>query len=81
MQTQNIKAYQIYQGRSKEKIQIFIEVDMLTLEEAEEKLKTLSTILEQRLVKQWKCLPSSSLPIEYNIATLPYAALVIQGGI
>jgi hypothetical protein len=72
LKTQEIERYQVYQGRSKDKIQVFIPVPLITLEEAEEKMEILSAILEQKLTKQWKCLPSSSLPIEYNIVTLPY---------
>lgn len=75
MQTQHIAAYQIYQGKRKEKIQVFISVDSLSLEEAEAQLQALSAILEQKLDKAWKCLPSTSLPEAYNIVTLPYKRL------
>jgi len=69
---QEIKNYHIYQGKSKDKVQVFIEVPMLTIEESEERMEALSALLEQKLDKQWKCLPSSSLPEAYNIVTLPY---------
>jgi len=67
-----IKNYYIYQGKDKEKIQVFIEVDHLTLEEADSRLLEISNALKQKLTKKWKCLPSSSLPESYNIVTLPY---------
>jgi hypothetical protein len=67
-----IKNYHIYQGKDEEKIQVFIEVDHLSLEEAESKLLDLSNALRQKLTKKWKCLPSSLLPDSYNIVTLPY---------
>ncbi len=73
--TQGIKRYHIYQGKSKDKIQVFIKVSMLSVDKAEEKMEALSALLEQKLDKQWKCLPSSSLPEAYNIVTLPYQAL------
>jgi len=76
MQTQNIRSYQIYQGKRTEKVQLFIEVNGLTLEEAETELQALSDILEQKLDRSWKCLPSASLPEAYNIITLPYKHLV-----
>jgi len=72
MQTQQITHYQLYQGKSKEKIQLFIKVDELPMDEAEERLEILSSMLEQKLDKAWKCLPSSNLPEAYNIVTLPY---------
>ena len=53
-------------------MQVFIEVDDLSLEEADERLREISDALKQKLTKKWKCLPSSSLPESYNIVTLPY---------
>ena len=70
--TLDITNYHIYQGKGVERLQVFIEVDNLTLEEANEKLETLSLALKEKMVKKWKCLPCSALPEEYNIVTLPY---------
>jgi len=70
--TLEIKHYHIYQGKDEEKVQVFIKVDNLTLQEAELQLQTLSLDLKQKLTKKWKCLPSASLPEAYNIVTLPY---------
>jgi len=71
-QTIQIKNYHIYRGREIEKLQVFIEVDNLSIAEAEEKLKEISASLEKRIVKNWKCLPSALFPYSYNIVTLPY---------
>ena len=76
MQTKNISSYQIYQGKRVEKVQLFIEVNGFTLEEAETALQALSDILEQKLDRSWKCLPSTSVPEAYNIITLPYKHLL-----
>ena len=76
MQTQSISSYQIYQGKRAEKVQLFIEVKGFALEEAETALQALSNILEQKLDRSWKCLPSTSLPEAYNIVTLPYKHLL-----
>ena len=73
--TMKIEKYHIYQGKDEEKIQVFIEVDSITLEEADERLKEISDNLRQQLSKRWKCLPSLSLPEAYNIVTLPYKKL------
>ena len=73
--TLNIENYHIYQGKDEEKIQIFIEVDHIPLQEAELQLQALSLALKQKLTKKWKCLPSASLPEAYNIVTLPYKAI------
>jgi len=70
--TLEIKNYHIYQGKDEEKIQIFIAVDNIPLQEAELQLQALSLALKQKLTKKWKCLPSASLPEAYNIVTLPY---------
>ena len=74
-QTMKIDAYHIYQGKDEEKVQVFIEVDKLSLEEADAKLQEISDNLKQKLTKRWKCLPLLSLPEAYNIVTLPYQLL------
>lgn len=74
--TINITKYQIYQGKYEETIQVFIEVCSLALQEADTRLLKISNTLKQKLAKKWKCLPSSSLPEEYNIITLPYKKLL-----
>ena len=70
--TLQIHNYHIYQGKDEEKVQVFIEVEHISLHEAELQLQALSLALEQKLTKKWKCLPSASLPEAYNIVTLPY---------
>ena len=70
-----IDNYHIYRGKDEEKVQVFICVDHLSLEEADAQLQTISDRLKQRLTKRWKTLPSMQLPEEYNIVTLPYAIL------
>ncbi len=70
--TMNITKYYAYQGKDEEKIQIFIEVNTLSLQEADSTLQKISDNLKQKLTKRWKCLPSLSLPEAYNIVTLPY---------
>ena len=74
--TLDIEKYHIYQGKSEERIQVFIEVDRLSLKEADKHLKELSNMLKQKLTKKWKCLPDISLPEAYNIVTLPYKKLI-----
>ena len=73
--TLNISSYYIYQGKDIERLQVFIEVDNLTLEEADRQLQTLSNALKEKMTKKWKCLPCISLPQEYNIITLPYQTM------
>ncbi|MFT7879672.1 MAG: DUF1882 domain-containing protein [Sulfurimonas sp.] len=70
-----IEHYHIYQGKSKERIQVFIRVEHLSLQEADKRLKELSEMLKEKLTKKWKCLPDASLPEAYNIVTLPYKTL------
>lgn len=70
--TMKINIYRIYQGRTEERVRVFIGVDHLSLREADKKLQEISDNLSQKLSKKWKCLPSSSLPEDYNIVTLPY---------
>ena len=70
-----LENYHIYQGKSEERLQVFIEVEKLSLEEADKRLQELSEMLKQKLTKKWKCLPDSSLPEAYNIVTLPYKKL------
>jgi len=71
----DIKDYYIYDGKDTERLQVFIEVDNLSLEDAEFRLQEISDALKEKIVKKWKCLPSSSLPEEYNIITLPYQTI------
>jgi len=67
-----ITQYQIYRARDKEKIQVFISVVPMALQEAEEKLSAITEKLKSRLSKRWKTLPTTLLPEAYNIVTLPY---------
>lgn len=64
--------YHIYEGKDEQKIQVFIEVDNITVEDAQSKLDILSENLQQKLSKKWKCLPSTTVPDSYNIVTIPY---------
>lgn len=74
-ETMGIMAYHIYQGRQEENIRVFVEVDNLTLEEADKAVQEISENLKQKLTKRWKCLPLLSLPEAYNIVTLPYKSV------
>ena len=70
--TLEVENYFIYSGKDKERLQVFIRVNRLTLEEADEKLKHFSDALKEKMTKKWKTLPSLNLPEAYNIVTLPY---------
>ena len=72
LKTLQIEKYAIYQGRDEKKLQVFIEVERLTLKEASKKINQISDLLKIKMSKQWKSLPSSLLPNDYNIVTLPY---------
>lgn len=76
LETLGITKFHIYQGKSEERIQVFIKVNRLSLEEADIRLKELSEMLKTKLTKKWKCLPDVSLPEAYNIVTLPYHKLL-----
>jgi len=67
--------YHIYQGKDAERMQVFIRVDSLSLEEADIELQKLSDALKEKMTKKWKTLPSLNLPDAYNIITLPYSSL------
>ena len=73
--TMQLSDYYIYQGKDIERIQVFIRVNQLTLQEADAQLQKLSDALREKMTKKWKCLPSLSLPEAYNIVTLPYNIL------
>lgn len=68
-----IDIYHIYQGKDKERIQVFISVDGISLEDADRQLNSISDALKSQMIKKWKCLPQISLPASYNIVTLPYS--------
>jgi len=55
-----------------ERLQVFIAVSGLTLEEADTQLQHISDALKKKMTKKWKCLPSIQLPEAYNIVTLPH---------
>ena len=71
----DISTYSIYQGKDVERVQVFIAVEKLSLEEAEEQLHVLSSALKEKMTKNWKCLPSTTLPEAYNIISIPYTQL------
>ena len=73
--TLDISNYYVYEGKDIERLQVFIEVDKLTLEEADRQLQELSNALKEKMTKKWKCLPSLQLPKAYNIVTLPHKIL------
>jgi len=73
--TIKLTEYHIYQGKDPERLQVFISVDRLTLEEADTQLRSISNALKEKMTKKWKCLPSITLPEAYNIVTLPYHTL------
>lgn len=73
--TIKLSRYHIYQGKDPERLQVFIPVAKLTLEEADTQLKSISNALKDKMTKKWKCLPSLTLPEAYNIVTLPYAVV------
>lgn len=73
--TIQITEYYIYQGKDIERLQVFIKVDNFTLEEADAHLEEFSNTLKIKMIQNWKCLPSASLPDSYNIVTLPYQKL------
>jgi len=68
----NILDYHIYQGKDEKRLQVFIEVENILIEEAEKRLLEISHALRQKMPIHWNCLPSLSLPEAYNIVTLPY---------
>ncbi len=67
--------YYLYQGGKEHGVQVYIDVAMLEIDKAEYILTHISSKLQKLLPKEWRCLPVSSLPREYNIATLPYAII------
>lgn len=71
----DISKYTIYQGKDVERVQVFIAVDQLSLEEADAQLQIFSNALKEKMTKNWKCLPSITLPEAYNIVSLPYDQL------
>jgi hypothetical protein len=73
--TMDISEYTICQGKDIERLQVFIAVDQLTLTEADAQLQILSNALKEKMTKNWKCLPSITLPEAYNIVSLPYKKL------
>ena len=77
--TLEIAQYSVYEGKDKERIQVFISVEEMTLEDAHKQLTLISHALKTKMNKNWKCLPSTSLPQSYNIVTLPYR--IIQGNL
>jgi len=70
-----IENYHIYNGKDVERLQVFIPVKQLTLEEADQRLKIYSDALKEKMTKKWKTLPSLNLPEAYNIVTIPYNTL------
>jgi hypothetical protein len=76
MQTLQVEDYTYYEGRKHNYLQLFIPVDTLPLEEADEMVHKISDALEIRLSKEWKCFPDKTLPACYNIITLPYKKFI-----
>ena len=73
--TLQVDNYYIYQGKDAERLQVFIPVKQLSLEEADKQLQIYSNALKEKMTKKWKTLPSLNLPEAYNIVTVPYNTL------
>ncbi len=71
MQCEGIETFRLFRGKKENRIQLFIETSPLSLEEAQTRLEKLSSLFEAKMPKEWKTLPSSTLPKAYNIVTLP----------
>ena len=69
------KRYHLYQGKTPQEVTLFIDTPPLLLEKAQAQVEKISQTFTQYLPPSWKTLPSSSLPIEYNIVTIPYLPL------
>ena len=73
MHTFQIESCFYFQGKKENYIQLFIPVEALALDEADEMVGKISDALETKMPKEWKCFPDKTLPESYNIVTLPYA--------
>ena len=73
--TLELEDYHIYQGKDVERLQVFVHVQKLSLEEADRQLTIYSDALKEKMTKKWKTLPSLNLPEAYNIVTIPYNTL------
>jgi len=73
--TLELEDYHIYQGKDVERLQVFVPVEQLSLEEADRQLTIYSDALKEKMTKKWKTLPSLNLPEAYNIVTIPYNTL------
>ena len=78
MHTLDIETYQYYEGKKRDYLLLFIPIETLTLEKADETVHKISDALEMRLTKEWKCFPDKTLPEPYNIITLPYREFTPQ---
>lgn len=67
-----IEEYYLLEGKTSERIQVFIKVNSLSLIDADKKLQDISNALKTKMAKSWKYLPTLTLPDDYNIVTLPY---------
>jgi len=68
----SLDEYYIYVGKDSTRLQVFIPVNQLSVEEADHQLYLYSEALKEKMTKKWKTLPSLNLPEAYNIVTLPY---------
>ena len=75
--TISVDDYYIYQGKDATRVQVFIPVNHLSLEEADQQLNIYSEALKEKMTKKWKTLPSINLPEAYNIVTLPYNHIML----
>jgi hypothetical protein len=72
LSTLGIKTFHYYRGKKNTYLQLFISVDKLDLNKADDMVHKISDALESKITKKWKCFPDKSLPESYNIVTLPY---------
>jgi hypothetical protein len=76
--SEGYERFELFEGKSVHKVQVFVYVDAWTVHEAETAVKKLAAKIEHFFGRDWKALPSSTLPKDYNIVTLPYKTRTIS---
>ncbi|MCK9454195.1 MAG: DUF1882 domain-containing protein [Sulfurimonas sp.] len=69
-----------YKTKTEGHLHVYIHKGHTTLQEAIQLGKTISMKLAAKQPKQWRMFPSSDLPDEYNILTLPYEVYAKERG-
>ena len=72
LRKEGLNEFEAYESKTSSHLHLYVYTDYISAPQREELGKIISNKLEDKLQKQWRIYPNSSLPEAYNILNIPY---------